>query len=520
MAQHKIDEKVRSTLCRLYTDAIPTTCLWDKVAVWHHGSGPLTAIRNQFWTMLKHIRHPGVGRDIEKAYFEMKPRNVKLGSVIKAKVESVNLSPINGEMPPLDFLIKYFKSIGLGKTKADLSERNFYRVKPPRNQASTGVTYLPDTGRVVYGKKGDYFSYIQESIPWLFSLIEELDLRFDDLWKCTAQIREVICKVMNIVYLFFLRIDTGGPQKPRLIWPGHCLVFMFEQVMFICFGIDARASCHFAYTASQIWRYLDLFPEMMKIMLDVMEFDLSFGYHKIVRYWMAMAKIYDIPEALAAFLAACNVLGILLYPDGSKRYVFGIQKSGTGAFAYINHLLGQGECAWAQYRMGEAVLPGLNLADNILWPTSLSVRDWSNQLRLQNLKVKTSETMLGRDSVVMLRKVFNVSQRTIEPVVLSRLRNALCPTSPDPFTVPNELRAIVSRAQSLELIMLAREDKRYKPVLDKWFSSVISKERFMGHLSDRELMRALPKWAFPHTEGLTWTKRFYGLVDVDWKDLQ
>jgi hypothetical protein len=322
------------------------------------------------------------------------------------------------------------------------------------------------------------------------------------------------------------RVDTGKLTNPRIIWMYSSIVFVLESLLIGMIKEDMRRSRCFAFSADAVWKTIDALSGYSKLQIDLSSWDLTQRAWNQFLVWKALALMYGWPEPIAVLCAALNIIGILVVrlPDGTIRFCFkvGIQPSGTGAFATINHCLNICYEAFVGLVLYGLDILGTCLADNTLWPipecNDRALRLWCQTLtQLFGLKAKPAESIISRprENICMLRRIFVLSTRLAEPVLLSRFRNCVCPKSAEPHAIDEYIFAYQARAQIAEILNCKWHDQnegrnKWPQMAAYWFMHVVPKERLAPELDDQELLKRIPH-SLEDRDSLGMVKHFAGL---------
>jgi hypothetical protein len=264
--------------------------------------------------------------------------------------------------------------------------------------------------------------------------------------------------------------------------------------------------------------------------VDYSSWDLNVHWVAQRDLWRAVAERYRWPEEAALLLFGYDTLADLWTPYLTFQERCGIQSSGSGIFSDMNSLLSAlvtVDCATPEFGHlaspdGEAAVFG----DNVVAHNPDGAARMAERALLRwGAVIRPSECLRSQSCVVFLRRLVSLKDSAMEPVVLSRFRNAVCPKEPlwprecgrhwsitDPRA---EARiAMALRAQTVELRMCVDDcfgSKRlgYEKLLDWWLEVVAPKRLLRLDLSDAELSRLYGR----ELEELTWVKRLRGFGD-------
>jgi hypothetical protein len=413
--------------------------------------------------------------------------------------------------------------IGLGKTiGTDLSPKALASVKAPRPQAGLGVTVDPFRKIVYTGERGEWRNRGASIALQIILWVTALDLDWD-VFRHPKVIKWIICK-LGLMFSPALRVD-GNPDNPRLIWVGSYAMYIIETLLTKGIKDDMRNSMNFGYHTTRVHEWISKNRGGKFLSGDISQWDLSQYWKSQVNVWKAWQELYHLPRAVTVLCVIYNICAPILLPtrDGAAvQSRLGIQPSGSGAFVVTNNLLNLCYQRFISIEQGFEVIP-LIFGDDFVVPVQVGASEWAvAAVRLFGIRMKVDEQVISKTFILFLRRFFfTYSQWSKggyyhEPVISSRLRNALYPRSSSPNSRHPAVVALAMRAQSVEIIYAARYSQKmaYNELWQEWESHVCPTDMLLLDYTDQELIAMMPPEGWEVRDSLTYVKRAIGIDDT------
>lgn len=452
-------------------------------------------------------------------------RNVQDGHAVSMKLKSILWDvPLPEHVPSLEEMRLAMILAGLGRTKgADLTDSNIASIKPPRPMAGIGVTINPRTGRPLSGyfegqmdnhKGGVRNQAISVAMQFLDYAYKH-DLKWDDLYDY-VKVRKVLTD-LSLVIRLALRTD-GNPKNPRIIWIGNYGIYILETCLVEGIKQDMKLSHHFGYHTDHVFRWLSENRDLTKISGDISRWDLSQSWKAQANAWRAWGELYHLPVAPMVLCAMFNIFAPPIVPTRDGASIVprrGIQPSGTGAFVIVNNILNLTYQFLLSVMTGCETVP-LIFGDDFVTSSSYGAKEWAAlAARTFGIRMKAEEQTEHRDWILFLRRFFHVENWSkeghfYEPVIRSRAKNALFPTSSSPDSRHPAVIALAGRAQTAELYYAAMYSgkRAYDDIMEFWLDEIVPYEQLLlESYSDNELGAMIPDWGWEVRDSLTYIKR-------------
>jgi hypothetical protein len=481
-------------------------------------------------------------RSVEMQYYQKwRPRNVKLGEAVRDVI-----SDLIGEMivPTPNWQGQHFQftkdnikkllvGAGLGKSKGATSVK---LVKPVKAQAAVGLTYDVTKQHLFQGHKGDCWSrVICAAVRTRVKAVDDHRLS----WKALQEVKNVILSEYALCYIPLLRIDSK-PLDPRIIFGGNSIMLALEQSELGGLFKDLKTSPYFAYHPSVTQRRIaDMCVNGVEEFLqgDLSHWDRSICSYFMLTMWEAVQELYELDERVMVLCAIYNAYAPLILGMNGELKVYykdGVQPSGSGGFVPINHLLNfafqmltimnilwerDNSLSFDEALTAALLIMGQVYGDDFFGPALVGASEWSSRLEEAfGIVMKPEQTLVSRHVVVMTSHLYNLESGLVEPIIMRRGRNAVCPTQ-DPMIYKNGQLvednsmharikiALAYRAQSVEIMTLAQQGvPGYLELWNFWKESVCPTSRTMPELSDADLSRLAAAYEVSY-DSLSWAKK-------------
>ena len=310
--------------------------------------------------MTKGLR-TNVGIFLERAHFNnFTPRNSRWGGAVcdsLAKILGTSDYPCVEKPKLFDMTLETVKTslakLRLGGRKITVDIRDVLRVRPPRAQASLGVTIDCDDSSVITGEKGSSWLVALNMAAKLFRRMQELDLTWDCLNPSSAHVR---CQEFNLAFIPLLRLD-GKATAPRIIHAGSSAMYPIESALATKLSPDWKATDGLAYSIDRTLSRFSHYTHDRIINVDFSRYDSTQYWEYMVMLYKAVGQLYSIPEWLMVPICAYNIGAPMFIPEVCRNkspdehgfmhrptgriilvYICGKARSGSGIFPLMNSL--------------------------------------------------------------------------------------------------------------------------------------------------------------------------------------
>jgi len=517
-------------------------------AVWYSGSGPYTEICGLMRKSLRPVREPVAmsfelaqwpkSEDKETTERVFRMRNLRLAKPIVEKLASVEWSVPTPKKLSLttEQVIQVMAEYGL---KGKGERKSVWHVQPPRGQASMGVNVTFD-GEFLTGSKGarlpgmeerdqdwarptkGVWPVLQDEAQQMEEYCQQRQFTFAEL-KEPDKARQV-CRDLQVFYTIAVRVD-GNWQNPRLIFVGGGRMYPLGMAYFAGVYEDIRRSPLVATTPAKVSAYLNQGRSLYYLISDFSRYDLTQCAELQWHIFKAIQEVYHLPEEVVSVIAAANMYAPVVRPfltpgwekpDYVVQETSGMGRSGSDVFVPPNHIAHMVAADGLQRFLFGYSIPGPKFGDDGITPCEEVVlkRVVNYYQKHWGFKVKADESVITRDSVKMLRRIYTHDGAVMEPVVMSRFHNLLCPKRPDPSASLPEYVAVVLRAQSVPMYEAQDLTGQYDQILHVWNSAApYEKLMYDEYPDDRSLTQSLLEkdpWAYEEVDELDYLVRQAG----------
>jgi hypothetical protein len=434
-------ETLEVTLRRLLHNLVPHQCGLSWVVeprVWLKSPGHLAKYVDPLEKLVRQLR-TDFGKSAELHYAEkLLPRCVFLEHV-RAEKESAIAWHYESKFefdPDLADVLESMVRADLGRTTG--LQGTLWSVRSPHGQTSLGIMYDWNTGHVITGEKEEYWTTILGLAKEVFEWAESSDLNWEN---CdTQEVYNSLMRKFSLIFVPTYRIDRG-PYKLRLIWMGNAIIYALETWLMRGVKFDMKGSQCFGYKPNRGTERLAGWLSRVLISGDYKEYDLHLRRKILKKAWMALQRLYNLPEKLMCLLYAYNVYApIARWVDGDLvlQTREGLQPSGTGAFVIINNIINNFYMAKALSHYLHVSISEIPNSD--LWlvfgddhvvplPSGVSLQEWVRYFA-QVYQHDVSGSVHCKGEFKFLRALYS-KRYDQEPIVFSRFRNAACPEDSD-----------------------------------------------------------------------------------------
>lgn len=423
--------------------------------VWFDGSGPFRPLRGKLRAIVHRV-HAGDSWWVEQQFSNWYARNI-IDSELRWKyIGEIDFNPrANRTISYLDWL--KILQVLLPRPSFDIPALSVFNV-PPKSEASNGVTYDPIKDRLFTGPKGRVWQGVMSSTI----LLQEQALKDERLtWGLTPDQAQQLAEEYYLWYVPFFRFDNPHWLKPRLLWGGDSRSYLMQRQLVDPIMRDIKKSPYFATkpekTAVQLQLNRLKNGDTTFLQLDFKRYDLHQFWQTLWNLRRAVSAHYHYLERgferIAVLNAVANVFGPLVigaHPSANVAFPSsvdlirrrGIASSGAGDFAPYNSILSAGLQLLALRKLDERYLGcdlldfrreniGQCLGDNVYVPTQVGALAWAKFMSEYGFELKTDETLVSKEIVVMLRKIHDLEYGGWSPVVLSLAHKAVTSDLPD-----------------------------------------------------------------------------------------
>lgn len=510
----QLEEQLRTTAKLIISDNIPpilsgphlaisvpsSTVGINAAGIVTHVPFILVVLREHFNTVIQPILDNHVQREAEMQYSRklLIPRSVRIGHVYQQAIEGLyNPISLQSLIPDEEFSnMVYAVAMALGYGK-HICQVRAYDVPAPKNNASSGFTYDGHFCRV--SSKGDLWHKYQMLAEAVLIAANEDEFLDIDRVLDIHYLMEVVQKY-RLYFVMLSRLD-GGPHKSRLLFAGSAIIYILESMFLGCdcggkigLSLDVANSPHIATTGGKVRSFLDAYDGEWLLSDDISGWDLSWFWRYLVLALVELCRIYCVPERVAVLIIASNVAGsIIVDCDGRLciKEVHGRIRSGTGAFAKLNHLLRAVTIYYLQQKLGHDPLDiGVVFGDDAAFPLQPSEIDYADELlrRCFNIRMKLSDQIVSKLGVLMCRRVFLHHRDYSTPVVNSVVRNIIFPE----FLIdPRDIWTLCLRVRSqlANLENAAYHDKAWLSVYLSIIDNIVPERLLMVSIPDEDISR-------------------------------
>lgn len=398
-----------------------------------------------------------------KYLHKMGARNVRLASQTRKQFDSITwnwqtVSKLTAQ-DVVDALSATVQSVPQGM--------HIHYFNPPKDQASAGLWV--DGDRVFTGKKGNIWELAMgRAQEWLKEL-SSLNLTWRDLDASGDQGRAMgqqLAKKFGWCFVPAWRLD-GGANKLRMLLIGHIVMYIIETWFWFHLHHALVDNDHFGYHPTHVKNFFERgIPTGYKYLSgDFQAYDQSQTPEHLRAVYEGVAAFCGLPESVAVVLYLYNCYTPALiskevehegrtYSLATVRMRNGQAASGIGGFAFANTV----GCAAANRKTAKYLkrewIPGTYMGDDHVQPIDVGVALWCRTMReVCGLSMDRKDTLSSTEEAIYCRRFFRKGTRESLPVVMSRARNVIYPEYPDPWSMHPFRRAIVYRAQGLELMI-------------------------------------------------------------------
>lgn len=551
---NRVYKYIGSVVGNLIADSVPNEAVWPHINVadptpWKGSPGPLTDQVGKLRSLIRPLRCDK-GRAIEGQYLKkFRPRNTRFGLPVQTKLKSMQFSvpkPSSFELTS-EMVKNILYSVGFD-AKFEYDPSQVFSITAPRSQSNSGITWDMLREEFVTGKKRDVWVDIQNITFHFLRDIFPTDFKMLKWEHFGPELSRFVIKILKLVFLLLLRVD-GNPEKPRFIWSGQSFMYILESMIFLPFRQWAKTCDLFAFKSSITLGRLKKFEggNFNFLSSDISNWDLSQYEGSQIAVWRALMELMDVPEELGVLCAIYNIYAPLIIPRSHEDRVNvvspyythkgfvaearerrGMQPSGSGAFVWTNHILNLSYQVYTSLAVHDPVQYRRNwehaidwpygqvYGDDTWWPVNCTAKQWQTTLQKQfGISMKVEESILSPKMVLMLRRIVQIGDDTIEPVIASRVRNMICPSYFDVSAVTEWEKCVIFRAQSVEiyLAMLETRTVGYWDLIRYLQDEIVPIKMLKPGLTDKEVVSRLPTYSHAR-DSLDWVKRTRGIEET------
>lgn len=458
---------------------------------------PLTVLEHDFSPLIKHLSVTSIQKHMEKEFRKkLLPRNMRIGPVYAKAIQSRFIHPESADyIPDFEFIVRIVCDLlGYGR---HISHTTPFAIKPPKQNSSAGLLW--HKGKLRHTSKGANWLTYQRWASELIKLVQEDD--FLDITRIyDAEYLQDVCERYHLAYVLGTRLD-GGPSKARLIWQASGLMYLIES----CYlgykqghskkGLsrDVIESPHIATHSWKVFNYLEEFRGQSIQSRDASRWDLNWPWYYQVSALKILCLLYRVPIRIAVLIIAYNTAAPFLYRIQDDYYYvdhLGSQRSGTGVFVKVNHLL-RAVCNYlVTSTFDKEVDLGVLLGDDTALATSASLSKAAELLfRKLNVIEKPGAQIVSKEGLTLCRRVFLHRYSYSLPVCWSLIRNTLFHENQifNPYTL-----ALSRRSQLENLVSAAQHNKAWYNFYER-FIQLHPKDSYLFQLTEEDLMQRSDK---------------------------
>lgn len=454
----------------------------------------------------KAIQHHDWDRHFNRKYRrKCTARNQRWGPLVAQKFESIPNGLPRSNLTA-DDVIAVCDHFGIKELPSYDSKRP---VKPPRAQAAVGLFIDHTAKQVIVGAKGDHWdSTVASECAYQIAYFDSLasQLTWDNVRdRATARrLARLICQALHIVFVPAWRVD-GGPEKLRMLYMGNTPFLRTEMRLWHSMHQWMLDVPNFGY---RFWKWRPYLNELIDLKVTLGSFDFEAydenqPHEHLLAVYEAWQRLSDLPEHLAVVNFLINTYGPTIISFGNGLFVRwkeGGAASGMGGFAFGNTL----GCAAVNRKTSMDLYGkyqgGVYMGDDQSQPVFGSAPKWITHMKTNYcLGISKSDSPVLKGRAYFLRRIYAPELGpTGAPILMSRVRNAVFPEYPDPWTMHSTRRALALRAQSYEIYFNSAITghagyQKFQTLWDSLTFHPWNQERDVGYLSpyvsDRDLSR-------------------------------